>query len=112
MYRVFQQAGYKGTEDEFYTDLFPDTDRSEQQLLTKAGAGSALQLKGLDLSDPFASLGTIQGFFGDEDTDTTDEATTKEKSIFNLGLDNEETSYKSKTGSQILGEFTSMFKGF
>jgi len=112
MYKVFQQAGYKGTEDEFYTDLFPDTDRSEQQLLTKAGAGSALQLKGLDLSDPFASLGTIQGFFGDEDTDTTDETTTKEKSIFNLGLDDEETSYKSKTGSQILGEFTSMFKGF
>jgi hypothetical protein len=112
MYRVFQQAGYKGTEDEFYTDLFPDTDRSEQQLLTKAGAGSALQLKGLDLSDPFASLGTIQSFFGDEDTDTTDETTTKEKSIFNLGLDDEETSYKSKTGSQILGEFTSMFKGF
>jgi hypothetical protein len=112
MYRVFRQAGYKGTEDEFYTDLFPDTDRSEQQLLTKAGADSALQLKGLDLSDPFASLGTIQSFFGDEDTDTTDETTTKEKSIFNLGLDDEETSYKSKTGSQILGEFTSMFKGF
>jgi hypothetical protein len=112
MYKAFQKAGYKGTEDEFYTDLFPDTDRREQQLLTKAGAGSTFEFEGLDLKDPFASLGGIQGLLDDENTDTTDETTAKEKSFFSLGLDDEETNYKSKTGSQILGEFTSMFKGF
>ena len=112
LYKTFQQAGYKGTEDEFYKDVFPDTDRTEQQLLTKAGTGSAFEMNKLDFSDPFASLGTLQSFFGDQE-DTSDEDTAdKEKSIFNLGLDDEETNYKSKTGSDILGEFTSMFKGF
>lgn len=112
LYKTFQQAGYKGTEDEFYTKFFPDTDRTEQQLLTKAGTGTNLKLKGLDFSDPFASLSTVQGFFGDEDQDSTDSSSEKESDIFGLGLDEESNQYKSKTGSQILGEFTSMFKGF
>lgn len=113
LYKTFQQAGYKGTEDEFYTKFFPDTDRTEQQLLTKAGTSTNLELKGLDFSDPFASLGTVQGFFGDEDQDSTDSSSEKESDIFGLGLDDDDsTQYKSKTGSQILGEFTSMFKGF
>jgi len=112
MYKVFQNAGYKGTEDEFYTQLFPDTDRTEQQLLTKAGSNQALALKGLDLSDPFASLGTIENFFADENTSTRSQSSSSTSDVFNLGLDDEETDYKSKTGSDILGEFTSMFKGF
>lgn len=113
LYKTFQQAGYKGTEDEFYTKFFPDTDRTEQQLLTKAGTSTNLELKGLDFSDPFASLSTVQGFFGDEDQDSTDSSSEKESDIFGLGLDDDDsTQYKSKTGSQILGEFTSMFKGF
>ena len=111
LYTMFKKAGYKGTEDEFYTNVFPDTDRAEQQLLTKASTGKGLELKEFDFSDPFASLGTLQGLFGGDETEETDTSST-EKSIFNLGLDDEETSYKSKTGSQILGEFTSMFKGF
>ena len=112
LYKTFQQAGYKGTEDEFYKDLFPDIDRTEQQLLTKASTGSAFEINKLDFSDPFASLGTIQNFFGDEKNTLDKDTADKEKSIFNLGLDDEETNYKSKTGSDILGEFTSMFKGF
>lgn len=108
---MFKKAGYKGTEDEFYTNVFPDTDRAEQQLLTKASTGKGLELKEFNFSDPFASLDTLQGLFGDDETEETDTSST-EKSIFNLGLDDEETSYKSKTGNQILGEFTSMFKGF
>lgn len=112
LYKTFQQAGYKGTEDEFYTKFFPDTDRTEQQLLTKAGTGTNLEVKGLDFKDPFASLGTIQSFFGDEDQGSTDDTSEDKSDIFGLGLDDTSTSYKSKTGSQILGEFTSMFKGF
>ena len=50
--------------------------------------------------------------FGDEDQDLTDSSSEKESDIFGLGLDDDSTQYKSKTGSQILGEFTSMFKGF
>jgi len=112
LFNVFQSAGYQGTEDEFYTNFFPDVDRSEQKLLTKSGKDSALTSFGLDLSDPFASLGTIESFL-DEDTTTTDEKTEpSSSSFFSLGSEeDEDTNYKSKTGEKILGEFTSMFKG-
>jgi len=109
LYKVFQSAGYQGTEDEFYENFFPDLERSEQTLLTKAGSNDALESYGLDLNDPFASLGTIESFF--DDTPITDEGTTKESSFFSVGLDDEDEDYKSKSGEKILGEFTSMFKG-
>ena len=115
LYKTFQSAGYQGTEDEFYDKFFPDLDRSEQTLLTKAGADTSLKTYGLDLSDPFASLGTVESFFGQEAAPQKESKATKDSdldSYFKLGLDDdEEEDYKSKTGSQILGEFTSMFKG-
>lgn len=112
LYKVFQGAGYQGTEDEFYTNFFPDLDRSEQTILTKAGSDTALKSYGLDLSDPFASLGTIESFFEEDTEPKTKEDTESSSSFFRLGLDEDkETDYKSKTGTQILGEFTSMFKG-
>lgn len=112
LFNVFQSSGYQGTEDEFYNNFFPDLDRSEQKLLTKSGKDSALTSFGLDLSDPFASLGTIESFL-DENTTTTDEKTEpSSSSFFSLGSEeDEDTNYKSKTGEKILGEFTSMFKG-
>jgi hypothetical protein len=117
LYKTFQSAGFQGTEDEFYTKFFPDVDRSEQSLLTKAGGNKALKLSGLDFSDPFASLGTIEGFFAEENaadakkdkSSSTDETDTPD--FFSLGSDEEDTDYKSGTGQKILGEFTSMFKG-
>ena len=125
LYKTFQSAGFQGTEDDFYNNFFPDVDRSEQVLLTKAGSNQALKTTGLDFTDPFASLGTVESFFNDEnikDTSETKKTTTglstktstnKTSSFFDLGLDEEEedTDYKSVTGQKILGEFTSLFKG-
>jgi hypothetical protein len=114
LYRIFQSAGFKGTEDEFYNDFFPDMDRSEQVLLTKAGKDESLKTTGLDFTDPFASLGTIESFFDtDEPEKTTDKPEPKTNSYFRIamGEDEDEPTTKSKSGSAILGEFTSMFKG-
>ena len=114
LYKTFQSAGFKGTEDEFYNNFFPDTDRSEQVLLTKSGKNEALKTTELDFKDPFASLGTIEGFFdADEPEKTTDKSEPKTNSYFRIamGEDEEEPLTKSKSGSSILGEFTSMFKG-
>jgi hypothetical protein len=113
LYKTFQSAGFQGTEDEFYNNFFPDLDRSEQSLLTKAGANTALKTTGLDFTDPFASLGTIESFFNDENEESTssDTSTDDTSSFFSLGSDKEDTDYKSATGQKILGEFTSMFKG-
>jgi hypothetical protein len=114
LYKTFKSAGYQGTEDEFYENFFPDVDRSEQTALTKAGSGGVFELSGLDLSNPLASLGTVEKLLADEDEDTTEDTTVDSpSSFFSLGLDDKEDGYtKTKSGSQILGEFTSMFKGF
>ena len=113
LYKVFQKAGYQGTEDDFYTKFFPDLERSEQKLLTVGGRDEPLQTTELDFGDPFASLGTLQSFFDDEEQAADEEdAPKQDKSYFSLNLDDEDEDYKSKRGQEILGEFTSMFKGF
>jgi len=114
LYRTFKTAGFKGTEDEFYNEFFPDIDRSEQSLLTKSGKNEALTTTGLDFSNPYSSLGTIESFFeADEPEPTTDKPEPKTNSYFRIamGEDEDEPLTKSKSGSSILGEFTSMFKG-
>lgn len=117
LYSIFQQAGYQGTEDEFYNNMFPDLDRSEQVLLTKAGKDTELKTYGLDLQDPFASLGTIESFFP-EDQEAVDKETAKDTAkdfytrYFRINEDQEEEEpTKSNAGQAFLGEFTSMFKG-
>jgi len=117
LYTTFQKAGYKGTEDDFYTKFFPDTDRSEQEYLTKALTGSKFETTGLTLSDdPFENFNTIQGMFPEEqeaDKKKDDSKVKTPAQFFRLGLDDDEDEdddYKSKSGSDILGEFTKNFK--
>lgn len=112
LYKTFQSAGFKGTEDEFYENFFPDLDRSEQAALTKASAGKSFTATGLDFSDPFASFGTMENFFN-EDNETTQKTqqTPTKSSYFTIGED-EDLPVKSKAGQSFLGEFTSLFKGF
>ena len=121
MYQTFKKAGYKGTEDEFYTDVFPDTDREEQTFLSKANSKSGLQISSeFNSRDPFEAFGAIGGLLGDEDTDnpfTASSGTTKKttgSSYFNLdlGLDkpDDTKTTKSKSGQEFLSGFTSLFK--
>ena len=115
LFKTFQDAGYKGTEDDFYKTFFPDVDRSEQAFLTKAGKGDTFKMDAFDLSDPMAAFGTVESFLsGDEEPDKIEkeEETKPTSTFFGLGLDDEEEDqdYKSKTGSDILGQFTSFFK--
>jgi hypothetical protein len=116
LYKIFKNAGYQGSEDEFYTNFMTDIDRGEMELLTQGQKGLQLggAYAGLTSRDPFAALTSIQGLFDDEvdQAKTTTEATSA-PSYFNIfGDDKEDEDYKSKTGQKILGEFTSFFKGF
>ena len=106
LYKVFQSAGYQGSEDEFYEKFFPDVDRSEQIALTKAGKGQGFEMTGLDLSDPISSFGTIESFFDEGPA----EKTPTKSSYFTIDED-EEVPAKSSAGQGFLDEFTSMFKG-
>jgi len=121
LYQTFKKAGYKGTEDEFYTNFFPDVDREEQTFLSKANSKSGLQMSSdFNSKDPFEAFGAIGGLLGDEDADNpfaSSSGTTKKttgSSYFNLDLgldktDDTKTS-KSKSGQEFLSGFTSLFK--
>jgi hypothetical protein len=121
LYQTFKKAGYKGTEDEFYTDVFPDTDREEQSFLTKAATPSGLQLTdSFNTKDPFEAFSSFSNLLDEDNEGTpfsTPSDTTKKttgSSYFNLDLGLDETgntkTTKSKSGQEFLSGFTSLFK--
>lgn len=122
LYKAFKSSGYGGTEEDFYKNVFPDTDKEEQKLLTQASSkNNKLSFINLTSKDPFESLANIQKVLGDESDipgistrglfGSDDDKTSNAEDYFKLGSDDEEN-YKSKTGSSILSEFTSMLKGY
>ena len=44
---MFQDAGYDGTEDDFYENVFPDLDRGTQTLLSQVGETGTVSIEGL-----------------------------------------------------------------
>jgi len=119
LYKVFQTAGYKGTEDEFYETFLPDVDRNEQVALTKAATGVGFTAGAINTSDPFATLVSLEDFFAKPQaapTSAQEKVTARpstSSSYFKLFDETTDPALqKSKTGQQILGEFTSLFKGF
>lgn len=115
LYKAFKNAGYQGSEDDFYGKFMTDVSKEEMQLMEQGASEKGLQLggkyAGLTSGDPFTALGSISSLFGS----TEEGATDKEKatsSYFKLLDNEEETPSKSASGQKILGEFTSFFKGF
>jgi hypothetical protein len=123
LYKAFKESGYGGTEDDFYTNLFPDLDKQEQKLLTQGSdKNGKLEFINLTSNDPFESLSNIQKVLGETDDTfssistknilgTKDSTDSKSQDYFNLGSDDEEN-YKSSRASSILDSFTSMLKGY
>ena len=68
------------------------------------------------IHDPFENFNTIQGMFPEEEEDKKkdDDKIEPPSRFFRLGLEDDEEDenydYKSKSGSDILGEFTKNFK--
>jgi len=116
LYQIFKSAGFEGSEDDFYNNFMPDVDREEQKVLSKTMSQKGFTTESLDLSDPFSAFSNISSFFDNTEkpTTTTKKTTdTTKSSYFNIfGGDEEELATKSKAAQSILGEFTSMFKGF
>lgn len=124
LYKVFQDAGYDGSEDEFYENVFPDLDPSSQRLLSQVGEKGKLTIEGADYgSDPMAAFGFVSQLSGDEggifDSGFTDQKQEKDDDdkessffTFDVDYDDEEEDYKSKRGKEILGQFTKGFSSF
>ena len=63
LYKIFQDAGYEGTEDDFYENVFPDLDPGSQQVLSQVGSKDGkITLEGFGedyQADPFAAFAGI-----------------------------------------------------
>jgi hypothetical protein len=128
LYKIFQDAGYEGTEDDFYENVFPDLDPGSQQVLSQVGSKDGkITLEGFGKDyrdDPFAAFAGISRLTG-EDSDiyggtTKDEE--KERDVadsFRVFTDDDDDddddesifgSYrKTKSGKDILDEYKKSF---
>ena len=119
LYSVFKNAGFAGTEDDFYKEFMPDTNRADMEFLTQAGKGfkEGGIFNQLASKDPFEALGSIDTLLGeDEDQKTSKQkdSTKKEKSYFTFADEDDDedtTTVKSEAGQSFLGSFTKAFKG-
>ena len=116
LYKIFRNAGYQGTEDEFFDSFLTDVNRSEVEFLTQGQKGLQLggTFAGLTSRDPFKALSSIETLFAEEQPGTTttqkDDSAPSYFKIF--GDSTEQENFKSESGKKILGEFTALFKGF
>jgi len=114
LFKTFQNAGYAGTQEEFYETFMPDADRNDLNLITQGMGGLTLDVG--DMSDPFEALGALGGFLGDGDEDVfgnkPEDKPEQEPSYFDLFSDERDydKDYASDTGRGFIDDFTSFFK--
>jgi hypothetical protein len=115
LYKIFRNAGYQGSEDEFFDSFLTDVDRGEVQLLTQGQKGLQLggAFAGLTSRDPFKALSSIETLFPDDKpTGLSSRKEAAAPSYFSIFTDNNRAEdFKSESGKKILGEFTALFKG-
>ena len=115
LFKTFQNAGYAGTQEEFYETFMPDADRSDINLITQGMGGLTLDIG--DMSDPFEALGALGGMLGEDDGnifgfDNDNEKQEQEPSYFDLFSDEKDydDDYASDAGRGFIDDFTSFFK--
>lgn len=109
LFSIFKKAGYGGTEQEFYTDFFPNASEEDKnmtgQTITQATSKQGLQsLMGFDMpdfSDPFAAIGSISSMLDDEKTKKAETYKPKRSTYFDFFEDEEDAGAPSyfKMGS-------------
>jgi hypothetical protein len=124
LFKVFQDAGYDGSEDDFYENVFPDLDPGSQTILSQVGETGKINIEGLGgtdyRNDPFAAFGVVSqlsgdegGLFGNQKREEKEEDDEESSYFtFDVDYDDDEEDYKSKKGSEILSQFTKGFSSF
>jgi hypothetical protein len=107
LYNKFKAAGYKGTEQEFYSDYMPDTSPEDIRFLSSVTKGKIPEIDTsfLKSSDPFSMLDKISEL---ESPIPRSTKKTKSDSYFKIGLDDEEEDLPS--ADSFLGDYASLFK--
>jgi hypothetical protein len=97
LYGIFQAAGFKGSEGDFYDTFFPGQDREEVKS-EFGGFGDIGNILSGDIGTPQEALGSLSSAL-DDPFSVTDEFTSD---IFNSSTKTK----KTKAGSDFLSEFT------
>ena len=117
LYKAFQDAGYDGSEEEFYTDVFPDMDVEEQQFIsdiTTKGVNETFGFTKEGLSDPYGALDAISSFDSNlsnlftEKEEDDDDKDKDEDGAFSFGISN--LDYDKKKGNEFLKGYVPSFK--
>jgi len=109
LYKIFKNAGYAGTEKEFYIDYMPDTSPEDVKLLTDATKGKLPELDTTfdweSMKDPVSTLSKLK----DIETTPTKKTVEKPTGYFKIGLDDDEEK-ETETPDSFLQEYTALFK--
>ena len=107
LYNKFKTAGYKGTEQEFYSMYMPDTSPEDIKFLSSIASGKTptIDTSFLKSSDSFEILDKISELESPVPTLTKK---VKSDSYFKIGLDDEEEDLPS--ADSFLGDYASLFK--
>lgn len=110
LFLIFQDAGYQGTEEDFYRDFMPDVSMSEMHLLTQGQSGleTSNVFTGLSSSDPFEALASLQTLFEDEALFEPVEEEEQKPSYFTLFEEEDEF---QPTEDEFFSDFSSLFRG-
>lgn len=117
LFKIFQTAGYNGSESDFYTEFFPNATEEDKNLsasdVSKATTAQGLQgLLGFsmpDFSDPFSAIGSLDSMLGEDSTKKKETYTPKRASFFDYFPDEEDEGAPSYFNMGSGGGFGSLF---
>jgi len=115
LYKIFQNAGYTGDEEEFFDTFMPDADRSDIEFLQRGISGD-FDFKEFTSEDPFEALSEVGGLFGEgdnifgSDERVDDKDSESQSNYFNLFEDENEDDYASDAGRSIIDSYKDFFK--
>ena len=116
LYKIFQNAGYTGDEEEFFDTFMPDAERADIEFLQRGISGD-FDFKDFNTEDPFEALSSVGNLLGDgdnifdsDDKQKEDEKDEKPSNYFNLFDDEDEDDYATDTGRSIIDGYTDFFK--
>ena len=106
LYGLFKNSGYGGTEDEFYKEFMPDATQEDRELMSGVfGKDKSKPGFNIDTSDPFAAIGSLESFFGDDTKTKTTTTSEKEPDYFSLFGDAEKKADQSSSQNSAFDIF-------
>ena len=109
LYKIFQKAGFQGTEENFYKDFMPDVNQEDMKFLNLGATNKPLSFSGFNPKDPYEALSTLESLNEDTASTSKKETTEEEDSPFKIDIDSTKDTDLDESQS-FLGNYASLFK--